>query len=154
MPQSTDQSRDAKIAQAAATCACFNFRKASRAVTQLFDETLQPVGLRSTQLVILIATHLLKSASVARLAKELVVERSTLTRNLMPLEKQKLVKIVPGDDKRTRLVTLTPKGLSLLDDAMPLWEQAQKQFVERLGVPRWDRMLGDLSTAVSATRVE
>jgi hypothetical protein len=65
-------------AQAAASCACFNFRKASRAVTQRFDELLQPTGLRSTQLVVLIAVAVSDSPGVATLARALVMDRSTL----------------------------------------------------------------------------
>ena len=75
----------AKLAEMARTCACFNFRKASRSVTQLFDQILAPTGLRSTQLVILMTGQLLGPSSIARLARELVMDRSTLTRNLKPL---------------------------------------------------------------------
>jgi DNA-binding MarR family transcriptional regulator len=148
-PQTVDS---AKIAEAAATCACFNFRKASRAVTALFDESLQPAGLRSTQLVILVATYLLQPAAVARLARELVMERSTLTRNLRPLIKLKLIRITAGQDKRTRLVTLTPQGLQTLADAMPLWERAQIRFVQRIGEPRWQELMSGLSATVEAAR--
>lgn len=141
-----------QCAAAAASCACFNFRKAARAVTQFFDETLQPCGLRSTQLVILLATYLYESASVAQLARELVVDRSTLTRNLKPLEKQNLVRVITGTDRRTRLVELTPEGEAALLKAVPLWEKAQTQFVSRLGETRWRDMLANLSAAVDLAR--
>jgi hypothetical protein len=81
-------------AQAAAVCACFNFRKASRAVTQHFDEQLQPTGLRSTQLVILLAVAVYESSGMAELARALVMDRSTLTRNLRPLINQGLLTLI------------------------------------------------------------
>ena len=86
----------AKLAEMARTCACFNFRKASRSVTQLFDQMLAPTGLRSTQLVILITGELLGPSSIARLARELVMDRSTLTRNLKPLLSMGLLQILDG----------------------------------------------------------
>jgi DNA-binding MarR family transcriptional regulator len=141
----------AKIAEAAATCACFNFRKASRAVTSFFDAKLQPSGLRSTQLVILIAVALSEAAALAQLARLLVMERSTLTRNLRPLEKQGLLRVVSGSDRRTRLVELTPEGRSALAGALPLWEEAQGRFVHQLGTDRWNSLLSNLTATVDLT---
>jgi len=142
----------AKCAAAAATCACFNFRKASRAITQLFDELLQPTGLRSTQLVILLAVAVHESQSSARLARELVMDRSTLVRNLKPLEKRGLVTVGAGADRRSRAVELTDEGREALAAAIPYWEQAQARFVEHIGADRWQRLMGELATAVDATR--
>src|SRR5476651_2814628 len=68
----TRESDESKLAEMARTCACFNFRKASRSVTQLFDQILAPTGLRSTQLVILMTGQLLGPSSIARLAQDLV----------------------------------------------------------------------------------
>jgi len=125
---------------------------ASRAVTQLFDETLQPSGLRSTQLVILISVATMDSSSVVQLARQLVMDRSTLARNLKPLQRQNLIKIVPGDDRRTRVVTLTARGRAALKKALPLWEIAQTRFIKRLGPRRWKDTLANLSSAVEASR--
>jgi len=138
-------------AQAVQICACANFRRASRAVTQLFDETLSPSGLRSTQLVILISVAVSDNPSVVRLARDLGMDRSTLARNLQPLEKQRLLKIAPGKDRRTRVISLTPKGRQSLAAALPLWEKAQTSFVEQLGEPRWGQTLENLSAAVQAS---
>ncbi len=151
-PGPDPQFNRARIAEAAATCACFNFRKASRAVTSYFDAKLQASGLRSTQLVILIAVALSEAATLAQLARLLVMERSTLTRNLKPLEKQDLLRVVSGDDRRTRLVELTEKGRRALEDAMPLWEKAQGGFVDLLGPQRWQDLLSNLSATVAATQ--
>lgn len=137
-----------KCVQAATTCACFNFRKASRAVTQLFDNALQPTGLRSTQLVILIAAAVFDALAVSRMAKELVMDRSTLTRNLRPLERRGLVRLTPGKDVRTRLVELTPAGRVALAEALPHWESAQQRFQQRLGHARWEELLASLGATV------
>jgi DNA-binding MarR family transcriptional regulator len=149
---STDELDLEKCAAAAVNCACFNFRKASRVVTQLFDDALAPIGLRSTQLVILICVAITDSISVVRLAHELVMDRSTVARNLKPLEREGLLTIVPGDDRRTRLVRLTPAGRAKLIAAVPLWEQAQGGFVARLGADRWNVLLENLTTTVDLMR--
>ncbi len=141
-----------KCREAAASCACFNFRKASRVVTQMFDEELAPSGLRSTQLVILLATHVNGSLSPAGLAEELVTDRSTLTRNLQPLIKRRLIRMTHGKDRRTRVISLTPSGVATLAKAIPYWERAQNRFVNQLGINRWKKMLVDLDITVEKTR--
>jgi DNA-binding MarR family transcriptional regulator len=135
-------------AQAAAVCACFNFRKASRAVTQHFDEQLQPTGLRSTQLVILLAVAVHESSGMAELARALVMDRSTLTRNLRPLINQGLLTLNLGQDRRTRLIQLTPEGRKSLQRAIPVWSKAQNEFVGELGADRWTTLLGLLGETV------
>lgn len=139
-----------RCAQIAGVCACFNFRKASRSVTQMFDQALSPTGLRSTQLVILIASYVL-NCGPAQLARELVMERSTLTRNLRPLIQQGLLRLTHGSAGRTKLVELTPKGQQALLKAIPYWEKAQGALEERLG-GRLPHMIEDLTCVVEATR--
>jgi DNA-binding MarR family transcriptional regulator len=136
------------LAEAARVCACFNFRKASRAVTQLFDTTLQPGGLRSTQFVILVAVAVDGTAKLPGLARMLNVDRSTLTRNLQPLAREGLLKITDTRGERASSVRLTAKGERVLVATVPLWEKAQKAFVERLGGKRWQAMLEDLNRVV------
>jgi DNA-binding MarR family transcriptional regulator len=130
---------------------CANLRKASRAVTQLYDESLQPAGLRATQYTLLVALSLASSISITDLAQKMVMDRTTLTRNLTLLEHQGLVTIAPGTDQRTRMVTLTNQGREALAKALPLWEQAQTRVVSKLGRERWIAMLSDLSDVVSLT---
>jgi DNA-binding MarR family transcriptional regulator len=140
----------AAYAEAAAVCACSSFRKASRAVTQLFDEALQPSGLRSTQLILILEIAVAEPATVTRLARKLVMDPSTVTRNLQPLVKRGLLASVAGD--RNQTFRLTPRGRETLERAVPLWERTQTAFVERLGAERWQTMLRDLSDAVSVAR--
>ena len=136
----------------AAQCACVNFRRASRAVTQLFDETLAPIGLRSTQVVILVAIGADEPASIAGLSRELVMDTSTVTRNLKPLQKLGLIEKTTAGAGRRLALTLTDKGRNALVEALPLWEHAQHRIVSHLGEGRWDDLRNTLADAVSATR--
>jgi len=138
----------AALAEAARICACFNFRKASRAVTQLFDAVLQPGGLRSTQFVILVRIGAAGHENLPDLARGLHVDRSTLTRSLKPLAREGLLRISGGGDERASTVRLTPKGERKLAATVPLWEAAQTRFVGRFGGERWAAMLEDLHRVV------
>jgi DNA-binding MarR family transcriptional regulator len=134
------------------TCACFNLRKAARAITQLYDETLRPTGLRATQFTLLMATRVLGPVTVKKLAKGTVMDRTTLTRNLRLLERKRLIKIVPGADRREREVSLTLLGHETLLQALPLWEEAQAHVVKGLGEERMNSLLKNLSEVVSLAR--
>lgn len=136
---------------AANACACFNFRKASRAVTKLFDESLQPLGLRSTQFVTLLNIYLHEPVTIAALSRELVSDRTTLVRNVGLLEREGYVSSTQRD-KRVRLYKLTPKGRKALFDGIPMWERAQTTFVEKMGAAKWGAVLDGLKDAVSAAK--
>lgn len=133
-------------------CACLNLRKASRAVTQLYDKALRASGLRATQLGLLMVTGVQRPLTVKLLSKMTVTDRTTLTRNLKPLEKQGLIRIVPGEDRRERMVTLTDRGQRALANALPLWEKAQTRVFTLLGRKRLRRLLSDLSAMVAVTQ--
>jgi DNA-binding MarR family transcriptional regulator len=137
------------LAEAARACACFNFRKAARAVTQHFDTILQPGGLRSTQFVVLVAIEVEGAMQLPELARALNVDRSTLTRNLQPLARNGLLRI-SGGRARASTVRLTPKGRRALAAAVPLWELAQTRFVEQIGERSWETMLKGLHRVVDA----
>ncbi|MFB3143323.1 MAG: MarR family winged helix-turn-helix transcriptional regulator [Candidatus Methylomirabilales bacterium] len=141
-----------KFGEEVPICACFNVRKAARAITQLYDDVLRPSGLRVTQFSILAVTRRLGSVTVTRLAEETVTDRTTLTRNLKVLSQQKLVRIVPGDDRREREVSLTDRGRAALAQAYPMWKDVQAQVAQRLGRERFRRMLSDLGETVALTR--
>ncbi len=129
-------------------CACFNLRKATRMVTQLYDEALKPAGIRATQLMVLAATRFAGPISVNQLADRIVMDRTTLTRNLKPLQRDGLITVRPGDDLRVREVSLTAKGRKTLDRAYPLWERVQAKLREQLGDRRVDQLLLDLQATV------
>ena len=138
--------------RAAQECACLHLRKASRVVTQWYDETLAPSGIRCTQLAILLSVKLMAPVAPSELAEELVMDRSTLTRNLQPLVHAKLLKLGPGPDRRSRQVTLTAAGEQTLQHALQCWNTVQQQFVSQLDEHRWKQILGELAAVVDATR--
>lgn len=135
-------------ADAVDACACFSFAKAARSVTQLFNATLQPSGLRSTQFVALAVIHAEEPVGMARLAQAIVVDRSTLTRNLKPLQVAGLVAVTRPKGRRGNVVRLTAKGRRRLTEAVPLWEKAQTEFVNNIGPARWRTLKKDLAAAV------
>ena len=134
-------------------CACFNVRKTARVITQLYDEALRPTGLRVTQFSLLMVTRSLEPIIVTRLAKMGAMDRTTLTRNLRPLEKQGLVRIEPGEDRRERQVMLTTRGQQALAKALPLWEKAQARVAEGFGRERLQRLYTELSDLRAISRL-
>jgi len=135
-------------------CACANLRQATRAITQFYEEALKPTGLRATQFTLLTAIATCEVVSMTRLADVLIMDRTTLTRNLKPLKKEGLIETVLGEDRRKRLVSLTPKGEAALENALPLWEVAQTRVVEVLGQQQFANFLQELTSVVSLTRKE
>ena len=133
-------------------CTASNVRKASRAISQVYDAALQPVNLKSTQFTVLATLSKSGQQPLSQLADAMVMDRTTLTRNLQPLLKRKLVTTSPGEDRRVRNVQLTRQGKRLLDRALPLWRTAQSHLVGGLGQKRWTRLLGDLAATVSLTQ--
>jgi DNA-binding MarR family transcriptional regulator len=137
------------LREVARACACANLRKAARVVTQVFDEALAPSGLRVTQFTLLVTSRLAGESTVNELAEKMVMDRTTLSRNLKPLVRSGLLEMQPGEDGRTRLVRLTPAGERALEEAYPLWQQAQQETVSALGKERHEALLGDVAKAVS-----
>jgi DNA-binding MarR family transcriptional regulator len=134
----------------AETCACFNLRKAARAVTQAYDDAIAPSGLRTTQLSVLVGVSLAGGAPLSRLASHLGMDRTTLTRNLQPLERRKLIRGERGEDQRERRFRVTDAGQAVLDRAVPLWQAAQARLVGRFGAARWSAMRGELDAIAAA----
>lgn len=135
---------DPRIAAIATECACLNVRRTARAVTQLYDRTLAPLGLRATQVTLMVALERAGPVPFTRLAEALGMDRTTLTRNLAPLQRDRLVSLRPGPDRRVRLAALTDKGRASLAAAVPLWEEAQRRITGALGPGQWDGIRRDL----------
>ena len=131
----------AELAEVAADCACRRLRRTARAVTQRYDETLRPSGLRITQFTLLVAVALTEPVRIARLADTVDLDRTTLARDLKPLTERGLVEVAAGDDRRTRVVRLTGQGRAAIGRAYPLWQRAQAQVVD--GSP-WPGLAGGL----------
>lgn len=135
-------------------CTCLGLRMAARAVTQMYDEALRPTGLRATQLSLLFAVEHEGPSGITELAKMLVMDRTTLTRNLKPLLNQKLLEVIDGPDRRRRPIAITPKGRDIMARALPLWREVQERLAFGLGRSRWWGLLGDLRDAVELARAE
>jgi DNA-binding MarR family transcriptional regulator len=133
----------------AASCASFAVRRTSRAVTQMYDEVLQPSGLRVTQFTLLVAIATSGARSMTSLGRALIMDRTTLARNLRPLQKAGLVTIGVGEDRRERVVRLTERGDQALATALPLWRQAQARILQDLGPDRWRDLSAALATLAS-----
>lgn len=139
-----------RLLTVASECTAARLRSASRAISRFYDEVLAPSGLRGTQFSLLVALSLTGQAPVLRLADELGLDRTTMTRNLAPLERDGLVGSVPGADRRVRLIALTDAGRRRLAKALPLWEKAQHRIVETLGERRWRELLAALQAAAAS----
>jgi DNA-binding MarR family transcriptional regulator len=126
------------------TCVCFNLRRATRLVTQRFDRALRQLGLKANQFSILMASYGPEGILLTRMAKALGMERTTLTRNLVPLEQMGVVASEPGEDRRERRIKITEKGSALLEEALPLWQQAQRDIMESIGGETWGGLLSGL----------
>ena len=129
-------------------CVCNKTRTAARVVTRLYDEALRPVRLRATQFALLVALGDDGAMSIAELAKMMAMDRSTLTRNLRPLETEGLV--VLGDEgwRRRRSLEITSKGRARLRQGLPLWESVQGEVLRRLGPSNWSRVQTGLDLLV------
>jgi DNA-binding MarR family transcriptional regulator len=118
-------------------CTCHALRQAARHVTQFYDQFLAPVGLRVTQLSILAKLKGLGAMPVNALARELVMDRTTLGRNMLPLAREGLIAIMPGStDRRSKELHLTSAGAARLKSAVKIWERAQAQFATAFGSKR------------------
>jgi DNA-binding MarR family transcriptional regulator len=126
-------------------CTCLRLRKAARRITQIYDGYVEPFGLTITQFGLLAHLRVLDGIAVGALAEKLVMDPTTLTRNLRPLERKGLVLLAPDPaDRRARSLHLTEKGRNLLREARPAWARAQRHVEEVFGT----RSTGALNAAL------
>jgi len=123
--------RAARSAQVLAP-SCWTMRQASRAMTQRYDSAFSVAGIRSTQFSLLVALGQAPSVPLSRLAEALVMDRTTLTRNLAPLVRRGLAAESGARDKRVRSYTLTARGQQLLARALPEWKSAHARILRAL----------------------
>src|SRR5262245_33659763 len=120
-----------------ATCNCLALRQAARHVTQFYDQVLAPSGLRTTQFSVLAKLHHLGPMTINNLAKELVMDRTTLGRNILPLQRDGLIAAVQGtSDRRSKELHVTKAGEARLRGATKLWAMAQGRFEAVFGAPQ------------------
>lgn len=133
-------------------CLSFALRRASRAVSQILDRQLVALNLRSTQLHLLIGIDEKKNKSLTEIAAYLVMDRTTLTRNLKPLEKAGLIEQTTLSDKRLRSYVLTKKGEQIVQQAQPFWEINNQQLQAALGVKIMATMIEQLNQIINKCR--
>jgi|SRR5215475_7323414 len=117
-------------------CPGLRVRQVSRLLSRIYDEALRPLGLQMSQVSVLVAVAMFGEggARMGPLSRVLVMDRTTLTRNLRPLEQAGWVRVAPSkQDARARTVVLTPAGERQLEAAYPLWEEAHRRIRDTLG---------------------
>ena len=117
----------------AKTCIAVRLRLMNRVVTNFYDDALRPLGLKVSQLNILIVTAKLGLARPTQIGEILQLDKSTLSRNLERMRAHGWLEVVPDEDARAQPFRLTPQGKRLIEKAIPAWERAQRQAVELLG---------------------
>jgi DNA-binding MarR family transcriptional regulator len=118
-------------------CTCLAVRQAARHVTQFYDQHLAAAGLRTTQFSILAKLKRRGPMTINALADEMVMDRTTLGRNILPLERDGLISISPGrTDRRSKDLRLTDAGLERLRAGYGGWKEAQRQFAAAFGDER------------------
>lgn len=134
-----------------AICNCLALRQAARHATQLYDRHLAAEGLKTTQYSILAKLARLGPQSINSLAGMMVMDRTTMTRAVQPLARDRLVAIAPGEDERTRMVRITPAGEKRAKAAAVAWRAAQKEFEAGYGAAEAERLRKELARVVGTT---
>ena len=131
-------------------CNCTVLRKAARRVSMLYDRALEPSGIRLTQYSLLAELDRSGPMTITELANAMVMERNGLGHNLQPLERDGLIRMEVGSDRRSRIIVMTEMGRQCLAKAKPLWRRAQKQFATAFQAEEIDALRALLTTAVIA----
>jgi DNA-binding MarR family transcriptional regulator len=117
----------------ARSCIAVRLRLLSRVVTNLYDDALRPLGLKVSQMHLLVVTAKLGLAQPAKVCDLFRLDASTLSRNVERMRARGWLEVVPGEDARTQQFRLTAQGRRLLERALPAWETAQRRAEELLG---------------------
>jgi DNA-binding MarR family transcriptional regulator len=134
MPKTVEGAAEPRVTKSQNDCNCTALRKASRRVSQLYDEALASCGLRVTQLAILNQIERMGSPAMGELARALVMDRGALAHNVKPLERDGLVETVADPaDGRNRLIALTRAGRKKIVEAERSWARAQDRFEASFG---------------------
>jgi DNA-binding MarR family transcriptional regulator len=132
-------------------CNCLALRQAARHLTQFYDRFLAPTGLRTTQFSILAKLQWLGPMTINALARELVMDRTTLGRTMLPLERDGLIVIEDSAvDRRSKELRLTGKGIGRLRAALKPWREAQAQFTQIFGEQRAANLRKELRALASS----
>jgi DNA-binding MarR family transcriptional regulator len=135
-------------------CTCFNVRRVSRVITQFFDAEVGRHGMRPTQTPILRALQAKNGWSMAELSQWLAMERTTLLRNLRPLQRDGLVRVTGGGRGGHVELEITAKGRKALANTHPAWRSAQDRVVAILGEERWSAIISDLQDVAAKLKAQ
>jgi DNA-binding MarR family transcriptional regulator len=137
---------DPRIDRIAQRCIFLHVRRASRVVSQLYEEALSDCDLNPAQFLLLVALARLGPSPLSSIADRLQLDRTTLTRNLAALVDSKLVSIAADPrDRRSRIVSILRPGLNAIERSYASWEIAQRRVAEQLGDSRVNQILGELN---------
>ena len=117
----------------AGECIAVRLRMLNRAVTNIYDDALRPLGVRVSQMNILVAAGMVDIARPAEICEQLHLDVSTLSRNVERMKSRGWLEVIHGEDRRAQPFRLTPAGRRLLEKALPKWETAQQQAMGILG---------------------
>lgn len=121
-------------------CMCGNFRRTSRALTQLYENALRPFGIRATQLTILQALTRTGEVPRRKLGEILAMDSTSLTRTLAIMRRRGWIQERPGEDRRERLLRLANAGQKQLERVLPAWEKVQSRLRRQLGEQVWNNL--------------
>jgi DNA-binding MarR family transcriptional regulator len=144
------KTRQTTIDDIAEQCIAVRLRMLNRVVTNIYDDALRPLGLKVSQMNILVAAAKLRTARPTEVCQHLHLDVSTLSRNAERMMTRGWLEVVPDEDGRSQPFRLTAKGRNLLNNAIPYWEQAQKRVRVLLGsdiVNQLDHAMGQISKA-------
>jgi DNA-binding MarR family transcriptional regulator len=129
----------------ALACTCARLRRLARRMTQIYDSHLEGTGLTVAQFGLLAPLNARGSFPMGVFAGRSVMDPTTLTRNLAPLQRDGYVKIASDpQDRRRRIVSITAKGRRALQDALPSWRKAQDELASALGEPAMTQLNASL----------
>jgi DNA-binding MarR family transcriptional regulator len=121
-------------------CACANLRRTARAVTRIYNQELRAAGLELTQFTLLMALEITGQTTQGHLGSLLAMDTTTLTRMLRPLTQRGWIGVKSGEDRRQRLLQLTPPGRQKLRQSRPRWARAQQRLRKGLEERTWSQM--------------
>tara|TARA_R110002072_G_scaffold1598_3_gene13559 strand:+ start:16199 stop:16624 length:426 start_codon:yes stop_codon:yes gene_type:complete len=128
-------------------CVSNHLHQTARAVNRVYSEEMRPIGLKRSQYSILGYLQKLGVAQLTELADLLFMDRTTLSRNLKPLQKQGLITVTPSElDRRAKELRLTDEGKALFKDATKYWRRAQKRILDAFGAENWSKLEASLKT--------
>lgn len=134
-------------------CACASLRRASRLLTQQYEEALRPLGLRASQFTVLQMLSIVGEANQGEIAHMLAMDSTTLTRTLGVMARSGWLARQHGDDRREWQFRLAPAGQKKLKQALPRWERVQETLRRKLGQTRWDALQQSTDDVVTAVAV-